>query len=274
MKVNLHTHSTFSDGLLTPKDLVITLKEVGVELIALTDHDSISGLIDAKKEADKLGIRFINGIEMSSKVSDLKIDFLDPNEHTLHLLGLGFEYDKIVTLLNEKKELKNKRLIELNNLLIKEGYQISIIQDLEKRTQIANELIRKNYANNLDKAFEIINIYYERWQDEFTIKEAIRFIHQSGGYIIWAHPFEILEGRTKFVLVENQIEQILKQLVSLGLDGIEVYYEKYNQKQVEYLKKLMNKYNLITSAGTDYHAKPNQPVKFIDVEAKSIKEFL
>ena len=103
MKVNLHTHSNHSDGKLTPSQLINRLAENNVEVVALTDHDTISGIMEAKKQANNKGIMFINGIEISTKINGLDLGFLDENRHTLHLLGLGYDYNILHYIFSKKK---------------------------------------------------------------------------------------------------------------------------------------------------------------------------
>lgn len=91
MRVNLHTHSNASDGKLSPSNLIDKLACNNIEIIALTDHDTINGIEEAKIKADLHGIKFINGIEISTSINGLGLDFLDENKHSIHLLGINFD---------------------------------------------------------------------------------------------------------------------------------------------------------------------------------------
>jgi len=274
-KINLHTHSNVSDGLLSPKDLIKVLFDSGVKICALTDHDKVNGLLEAKREADRLGIQFITGIEISTRSYDLNIDFLNPEVHSFHMLGLGFDLNQLVETYQNKNRLKTEKLRLLFQLLIDKGFKLSSITNLNKKTQIAEALIDSGYANSLDEAFSnIINNYFDKRSDKICITEAVDMIHSAGGRIIWAHPYEILEGNCKKELTENQIESICSKLKSMNVDGIEVYYQKYNQNQISFLNDLKIKYGFIASGGTDYHGKSSQPNTYIEIDIFNVKEVL
>lgn len=271
MRINLHTHSTHSDGKLNLEELINKLYLDNVEVFALTDHDTISGILEAKELSLKYGIKMINGIEISTRINDLDIPFLNSEIHTFHILGLDFDYNKLKKEYDEIEKNKLNKLKLLNENLISEGFKIPIIKNLKKRAQIADELIINGYAKTIEEAFEnIINKRYYRWSDNINIKKVIQIIHNSGGKLIWAHPFEILENITKFHLNEDQIDFIAAKLKKLGVDGIEVYYQKYNEKQLDFLKSIQTKYNFIASVGTDYHGKDSQRVTYMEIDYKLI----
>lgn len=275
MRVNLHTHSTVSDGLLTPSELVQKLHQDGVTVFALTDHDKIDGLNEAKATSDRFAMRFINGIEISANMRNFNLSFVDSSTDSLHLLGLGFNYEKLSAIYNRRSLLKKTKLAALNITLIEQGFHIPVIKNLEKRTQLADALVFHNYAASVQEAFEkIVNPFYDRWEDSIGVEEAVEMIHSSGGLILWAHPYEALRGSSKIHLNNDQIEALCVQLKSLGIDGIEVYYQMYSPSQTEYLRSLQEKYDFVASAGTDYHGKPNQPNTFIDIDPRKIKEVL
>jgi|GEM_PF-2628111 len=275
MRVNLHTHSTVSDGTLSPCDLAAKLHGDGVEVFALTDHDKIDGLSEAKFAAERFGMRFITGVEISASTRDIDIDFLDPTTHSIHLLGLGFDGDALARYYYEKDDKKRQKLHTLNKKLIKLGYKIPLINDLRKRTQVANYLVERGYSTSLYDAFEnIINHYYDRWEDSMNIKEAVAIIHQSKGRLLWAHPYEVLKGLEKVCLTDIQIDLVCARLKSLGIDGIEVYYGMYDDSQIRHLSAMQHKYDFIASAGTDYHGKANRPATFVDIDIDKIKGVL
>jgi 3',5'-nucleoside bisphosphate phosphatase len=275
MKVNLHTHSTASDGALSPSDLMKKLAYNSVDVCALTDHDTINGIEEARKEALKLGMTFVNGIEISTKIHGLELDFLDENHHTLHLLGLGFNYEQLKYLFDKKDLDKQQRVKDLVDQLIKDGYQIEFIDYGSKRTSVAKALIAKGYANNVQDAFNhIINLYYDRHVDNMTVDEVVTIIHEANGRVIWAHPFDILYNVNKVRITEEQLEMICQKLREHHVDGIEVYYERFSKDQQNFLRHIQNKYNFFASCGTDYHAKPIQSATFMEINPSLIKEVL
>lgn len=274
MKVNLHTHSNVSDGTLTPKELVQKLHNDGLDVFALTDHDRLDGLIIAREEAEKAGIKFINGIEISCNLTDIDLPFIDDTS-SVHLLGLNFNLDALKAIYQKRQTDKNKRLVVLLSKLLERGYDIKIDGPLVKKTQIAEALVKSGYTKDIQTAFnEIINRYYERYIDNMTVKEAIQMIHDAQGKILWAHPFDILDGIVKRRINEEQVDKFCQIFKKLGVDGIEVYYQRFSDTQRAYLKSLQNKYQFIASAGTDYHAKPMHQPTYVEIEALLIKEVL
>lgn len=275
MKVNLHTHSNASDGTLSPKDLIKKLVSEQVDVCALTDHDTLSGIDEAQEESKRHNIKFINGIEISTKISGLDIPFLDESKHTLHILALNFDIEKLKFLFQQRDKDKAERLIRLVKQLNGAGYHIETPIPLNKKTQIATKLVEHKYASDIEHAFnEIINKYYNRNLDHMTLDDVVRMVHQANGKVIWAHPFEILDFTKKVELNEMQIEYIIPKLKNKHIDGIEVYYETYSEERKNFLKSMSEKYHLIKSCGTDFHGKPNRSAPYIDIDEKCIKEVL
>ena len=275
MKVNLHTHSTASDGTMMPKDLVRRLAYEQVDIFALTDHDTLDGIEEAQLEAKNHNIRLISGIEISTKISGLNITFLDETKHTLHILALNFDVDKLRWLFQQRDKAKEERLHRLVKQLNSEGFNIEVPLPLVKKTQVARKLVEQNYATDIQNAFNmIINKHYDRNLDHMTIDDVITMVHLSNGKVIWAHPYEILNYNSKVTLNEAQIELIIAKLKDKNIDGIEAYYEAYSVNQKDILVKMADKYNLIKSGGTDFHGKPNRSVPYIDIDENLIKEVL
>lgn len=275
MRVNFHTHSNKSDGKLSPSELINKLAKCNIEVLALTDHDSVKGIEEAKAKADLHGIKFITGIELSTKIHGLELDFLDENRHTIHLLGLHFDYEMLNKILIDKEELKKLKIKNLVTQLIEVGYNIEPLDYGSKKTLVAEALIKKGYAINIQNAFNnIINNFYPRSVDLVTVDEAVRMIHKANGKVIWAHPYEIIYDVYKHGITESQIDKICAKLKLHHVDGIEVYYAKYNKSQIEFLESLKRKYSFITSAGTDFHNKTDYEQAFIDIDIELIKEVL
>lgn len=275
MRVNLHTHSNISDGIKTPYEVIEELFQSGVELCSLTDHDKIDGILEAKNAALSKGIKFITGIEFSTKIPYLYTDFFDPNHNSIHLLGLGFDYDKLAQMFEEKKEKKISVLRTLNETLIQHGYAIPLLEQNTKKTKLADLLVQHGYANTTLDAFEsIINRFLNRFDDNLDIFEVCRMIHEAEGKVIWAHPYEILYDMLKVNLDEASIDSLANELKKAGVDGIEVYYLPYSKEQINYLKKLQTKYHFIASAGTDYHGKPSVMKKYIEIDPSLIAEVI
>lgn len=275
MRVNLHCHSNISDGTLLPRDLIKRMSEDKLELIALTDHDKVDGLLEAQIEANKHGIKFVNGIEISCKTQDLNLDFLNSNDGGLHILGLGFNLEIIQKIYHKRIIEKKIRIQKLINTLKENGYDIDFPDNLMKKTSVAESLVSNGYASDVQDAFNrIINKYYDKNRDNMNVTEAIQIIHDANGKAIWAHPFDILNFVVKERIDENKVDLICQRLKVLGIDGIEVYYEPYTMKQQDFLKEMQYNYGFIASVGTDYHAKREGESTYIEVNKSLVMEWL
>jgi predicted metal-dependent phosphoesterase TrpH len=254
VKIDLHMHSTFSDGELTPEELVDYALHKGVSAIALTDHDRAGGNIVAQKYAKEKGLEFVPGIEITTTPPE--------GVKELHIVGLFIdsENEEIKKIHGRHKEYATKNtkiMIEKINAL---GYDITFEELLEEtdgkhlgRPFIAKILMGK-YPEKFPNRKIVFNELLGKQGKAFVkpqgteLSEAIKIIHNAGGTAIVAHPW---------YLGENMVE-ILEKFVLLGGDGIEVDYtpkgtipEDTRNKLEEFAKK----HNLIISGGTDFHKK-------------------
>ena len=258
--INLHIHTTLSDGGNTPAEIVAMLKEAGVTTFSITDHDTVEGNIEAAALAKEHGLTHINGIELSCCFADGELG-LDES-WVIHILGYGFDIDLMRDKLVELESKKHTQLRELFDLLVADGYNIdieSITQDgkITERTHIAKELIRKGYATNGDECFsKILNTERYRSFAKYkpSIKEGIKIINDCGGLAVWAHPFGVTRGGKK-ELTEEQVLSLLSTMLvnEYGIGGIEVYYQQYTLEQIILLNYHAELRNLYASVGTDYH---------------------
>ncbi|MBU3918253.1 PHP domain-containing protein [bacterium] len=255
--VDLHLHSSKSDGTCSPKELVRLAEERNIKIISLTDHDTVAGVCEAKIQAEKSDIKFISGIEISAKYKG----------GTLHILGYGIDVDskpfldKISKFQNIRKNRNRKIVKKLNEL----GIKIDIDEMMEKsmdiyslgRPHIAEILIKRGLVKNMDEAFDR---YLGRnkkafvKKEVFTSDESIKIIHEAGGKAFLAHPVTLnLEG-ARFI-------DYLDKLVKHGLDGIEVYATLHSPEKTQFYKTLAIERNLMISAGSDFHGdmKPETP---------------
>ena len=225
--MNLHIHTTHSDGGNTPAEVVAMLKEAGVTTFAITDHDTVAGSMEAAAAAKEAGLTHINGIELSCCFADGEIG-LDES-WVIHILGLGIDIELMRWKLAELEDRKQKLMHELFDLLVVDGYNIAleqIAQDgkIPERTAISKELIRKGYAANSNECFsKILNT--KRYQSfakyKPSIKEGIEIIHACGGLAVWAHPFGITRGGKK-ELTKHQVSELIKDMLAYEIDGMEV----------------------------------------------------
>jgi len=247
--IDLHTHTTASDGQLTPSELIIQAKQIGLSAIAITDHDTIDGLDEAVRAAKDNSIIFIPGVE---------IEINHPYDGEFHLLGLGLK--------DYKGEL-NKKLSELKSFRIDRNHKIIKLMNREKinityedvaqfagskviaRPHFAKCLLNKGYVNNIDEAFKkFLNPgapFYVR-KENMNLDEAIKLIHNSGGKAIIAHPQSLY-------LSWNKINNIFYSYKLLGLDGIEAWHSGNKKKDCTKFEKVASDLNLIVSGGSDFH---------------------
>ena len=263
--INLHIHTTHSDGGNTPAEIVVMLKEAGVTVFSITDHDNIDGNIEAAALAKEYGLTHINGIELSCYFADGELG-LDES-WVIHILGYDFDLDLMRDKLSELENRKHEQLLALFNLLVADGYNIeleNIAQDgkIPERTAIAKELIRNGYAAENNECFsKILNADRYRPFAKYkpSIKEGIEIIHACNGLAVWAHPFNITRGG-KNELTEDQVVELRDKMREYEIDGIEVYYQQYTYKQIN----ILNYYSswLYTTVGTDYHNSPVDLTKY------------
>ncbi len=257
MFVDLHTHSTASDGTFSPTALIRAAKDAGLAGIALTDHDTGNGLREAAEEAERLGIRFVPGIEISA-------DF--PNPGTLHILGHFMEIDsaalkKMSGLLMDARNERNPRIIARLNEL---GCKITM-GDVEAvargkvaagkpvvigRPHIAQALVNAECVATTKQAFDVYlgttgSAYFDK--ERLTPRQAIECIHEAGGLATVAHPVQLR--------CENpaHLTTVINHLTEAGLDGIEVWHSDHNEQTSAFMLQLAKKYNLIPTGGSDFH---------------------
>lgn len=270
--IDLHLHSLCSDGDFSPSDVVKKAKDENISVLSLTDHDSISGIDEAKKTATKLGIRCIPGVELEASTDITKSRYI-------HILGYNFSrYDLLSEYLNR---LKNERIFLikqyiyiLNNL----GYnvtfdEVSSLTPGEHLTvyHIAKLLSKRGFFDfstakrmflNPDGKYYIPRQFYD-------VDFIINLILDSGGIPVLAHPCRLRQKG-------NELDKYVASLCPKGLKGIEVYYSSHSKEEIEFYKSLAEKYNLLMTAGSDWHS-PNDNIQMgmsIPLEDKLISYFL
>ncbi len=242
--IDLHTHTLHSDGALTPCDLLNKAKSVGIRLISLTDHDSVSGLPDAESHAKEIGIDFIPGIELTSSYG----------KYQLHILGFFFDYtNKLVTscltdLHNARVNRARRIIAKLNRIKIPLRFESVLeksgIENSIGRPHIANTMVEEGYAETYDEVFNkylgIGRPAYEA-NHPFPPEQAIRLIAQAGGLSFIAHPSHYVN------------EDILQQFQKFGLDGIEVIHPSHSHEETEWARSFAGNNGLLKCGGSDFH---------------------
>lgn len=261
--VDLHTHSTASDGTFTPTELAFLAKEAGLTAWALTDHDTMSGIEEAKKAADLLGIEFINGVELSIRWS--------PGE--FHLLGLGVSPDSsgLRNLLHKMKKGRINRSRQMAEKLNKAGISIDFdrLMAVTKHSSIgrphfARYLVQEKQVKTIQEAFDK---YFAKGRPFFIEKECIDFdeaihaIKDAKGVPVLAHPMSLYLSWAK-------LPTVIQDLKERGLMGLEAWHPSARYAECARLDKLAKKFGLIITAGSDFHG-TNRSDRFL---GKTVKD--
>ena len=258
MYIDLHTHSTASDGTLRPAELMRAAKAAGLVAIALTDHDTGNGLKEAAEEAERLGgLQFVPGIEISA-------DFPAPG--TLHILGHFIDPDspglqRMSTILLEGRNARNPQIVQRLNEL---GCKITMEQveaiAREKaaagaavvigRPHIAEALVRAGCVASLKQAFDVYlgttgSAFFPK--ERLTPRQAIECIHAAGGLATVAHPVQLKASNPA------HLATIINHLTEAGIDGIEVWHCDHDENATALMLELSRKYGLIPTGGSDFH---------------------
>jgi hypothetical protein len=270
MRINLHCHSNKSDGRNTPSVLIDILARGKPDVISLTDHDSISGIAEAKARCKLRGITLLPGIEFSVSLAETPLSFA--TKYTaFHLLAYGFELE----MMKEKIKVHHAKMKSGVAALIRElkvmNYDISK-EDLPDNDfwtsyNVAQVLVAKKYASNIWFAFDsIIRKAKNRRIFFCSPKEIIGLVHECKGLAFFAHPFDIIEDELKIAITRKDSDELFSYLLNLGIDGIEGHYQPYSQDVQDYLIAKAKKHNLLLSYGTDYHGgRPYKEATYIEV---------
>lgn len=241
--LELHCHTTYSDGILSPTELVEMATESGVCALAITDHDTVSGWDEAIAAAPP-GLEIVPGLELSTVCRD----------RSLHILGFYPDRDRLVPPLSERLEGRKRRAQGMIDKLAALGYEIELPQMGEGmapgRPHIASALVRAGYVESTREAFDRFLaddrpafVQYEK----FSAVDGIRLLRECGAVPIWAHPF-LFRGAP--------VKEVLPGLVEAGLMGLEVYHPSHTLWQAERLKEMCAQYGLLMSGGSDFHGIP------------------
>lgn len=242
--IDLHTHTTASDGTLTPTELVSKAGKLGVGILSVTDHDTISGLKEAMTVAGDYGMVFIPGVELNTDVNLGEIHilgyFIDQEDKSFcaTLKEIGLEREKrCIRMLDKLEELNVSPGIERVRAFSK-GESIG-------RPHIARAMLDMGLVSSFDEVFvkyigSNAPCYIPR--KKLKPKEAVKLILSAGGIPVLAHPGLMKDFNNQF-----------PSLLSAGLMGIEAYYPRHSPLQIDYFVRLAKKHNLLITAGSDYH---------------------
>lgn len=249
IKADLHIHSNFSDGSDSIPELIKNIQDAGINIFALTDHDTIGGLSEVQKHLPS-NIKFIKGVELTCKTKDIKC----------HILGYNINPDnkELNDLIAQGKILRRNKL-EKRIAYLKEVWDITLTQEeldwLYSRpsvvkTHFANILVNRGLSdNNLDAMKKYLD-GCKTGNSRFDGDEAIQIIKNAGGIPVWAHP---LGGEGEKHLSKEEFLPRLKTMIASGIQGLECYYSRYNQEEIEILVSCAKENNLFITGGSDYH---------------------
>ncbi len=252
--VDLHIHSTASDGSLSPAEIIEIANKAGLHAIAITDHDTLEGSIEALRHQHSCGLEILSGIEISASF----------DSGTMHILGYLMRLDdaSLIETLKVVQEARANRNVQIIKRLQHLGADISYDEVLEVsgggqigRPHIAQVLVRKRIVENMDGAFNKLlkkgrPAYVERYR--LLPVEAFQTILRAGGVPVLAHPFT-LNAET-----EEDLDRILAESKQAGLKGVEVYHPAHGPALTAQYERLAHRHGLLVTGGTDFHgtAKP------------------
>ncbi|MBI0153588.1 PHP domain-containing protein [Gilliamella sp. W8128] len=250
MIVDLHSHTTASDGILTPSELVKRAVDNQINMLAITDHDTIKGLIEAKAtiERNNLPVKLIYGVEVSTMWKNNEI----------HIVGLNIDIENshLLELLTAQEQSRIDRAISISEKLAKVSIDNAYEQaqqfskgDIVSRAHFARFLVANNYVKDIKRAFKkyLGKSGYAYVPAKWcSIADAVNTIHAAGGQAVLAHP-------TRYDLTLTKLKLLISEFKSYGGDGIEVSQSRQTQDDLQRLAKLANEFELLASQGSDFH---------------------
>jgi len=254
-QIDLHTHTTASDGTLDPADLVRKAASDGLKAVAITDHDTVGGLSQALRAGKETGVEVIPGCELS-------IDF---KSGQMHILGLFLPDPPqgLQATLDDLQDRRNNRNDRILGMLRDAGVDVTLkeIQELAGeasigRPHIARVLVQKGVVESIDQAFKQYigpggAAYVPK--DKLDPETAIRILKQEGATVILAHPYS-LEIDTE------ELRELLSRLKEQGLEGVEAYYSEHTPEQTRTYLQLCSELDLLVSGGSDFHGSVKEDV--------------
>ncbi|MCF8024512.1 MAG: PHP domain-containing protein [Desulfobacteraceae bacterium] len=259
--IDLHIHSSASDGSLSPEQILGHAIECGLAAIAITDHDAVEGAAAVLRRGIPENLDFITGVEISAGFPS---EFDIPG--SMHILGYGFSIDDpnlnlLLTQQQQARSSRNPKIIEkLNGLGIRvtlEQIEAETGRQEIARPHIAAHLVRKGFAANIEEAFDR---YLARgrpaYVDKFRIpaEKAVSAIGSSGGISVLAHPGLLPDS------LQTRPEKFISIMVGMGLGGIEAYYPGHSPEQTAEFEKIAEKHGLLITGGTDFHGDINPQI--------------
>jgi len=266
-RFDLQSHSTHSDGALPAQEVVQLAAEAGVELLALSDHDTISGVAEAIDVGRPLGVRVVPAVEISA------VDDGAPVGRELHILGYRIDHtgppmtDRLVDFLADRE----KRTLRMRDALREVGFELDEAE-IEQRIAEGKPIGRPHLAGavlgapanaqrlkeeGIDDIGSLIRAYLIEGKPAFrlretpTVGEAIDAIHESGGLAVWAHPFWDIEE-------DPEVLSSIERFRALGIDGVEAFYVTHTEPQTRLLASRCEELGMLSTGSADFHGPENR----------------
>lgn len=245
----MHTHTTHSDGSATPEELIELASAKRARAVAVTDHDTVAALVEARAAADRFGIEFVAGIEISAEYSP----------GTMHILGycIDDESAALAAKLDELKKAREERNPQIASRLRTLGFDVSYDEVVRLagntvvgRPHFARLMIEKGYVASIQEAFDRFlkkgaAAYVEKAR--LSPAESIALIHDVGGVAVLAHPYQLKLSS------HEELDQLVGELADLGLDGVEAVYSRHSAAERASYSEIAARNGLLVTGGSDYH---------------------
>jgi predicted metal-dependent phosphoesterase TrpH len=267
LRFDLQSHSTHSDGTLPAAEVVQRAADAGVELLALSDHDTISGVSEAIAAGERAGVRVVSAVEISA------VDATSPVARELHILGYDIDYTGPVMTARLADFLadREKRTLRMRDALREVGFDLDEAEIEQRiaegkpigRPHLAGAVLRapanaeRLRSEGIDDVGSLIRGYLIEGKPAFrlretpTVAEAVQAIHDAGGVAIWAHPFWDISD-------PEEVLSSIERFVALGIDGVEVFYITHTREQTELLAARCAELGLLTTGSADFHGPENR----------------
>lgn len=251
--VDLHTHSTASDGQYSPSELVQLARERGIETLALTDHDTLDGLDEAVQTGKQVGVRVLRGVELGAR-----------EYHGLHILGYCISPGApgLRELCAEMKRGRDERKYRIIEFLREKGVDISLAEVEELagggiigRPHFAQVMVRRGYVKTPGEAFDrylATSEFHRIERKKPDARTCVEAIHSANGKVSLAHPYQT-------GLAGDALDELVRKLAGYGLDAIECWYPRHTPQQQEFYLSLAQKYGLHVTGGSDFHGEKVKP---------------
>ena len=257
--IDLHTHTTHSDGSATTHELIELASAKRARAVAITDHDTVAAIVEARAAADRFGIEFVAGIEISAEYSP----------GTMHILGYCIDHESmgLADKLAELKKAREMRNPQIASRLRSLGFDIRYDEvagvagnQVVGRPHFARVMVEKGYVASIQEAFDRFlkkdaAAYVEKAR--LSPAESIALIHEAGGVAVLAHPYQL-----KLASYE-EVDELVGELAGLGLDGVEAVYSRHSKAERASYSEIAVRHGLLVTGGSDYHGSYKPDISII-----------